>query len=198
MEGPANKVEEFDLLQKNASCGFSEYLFAEVDNDPSFLQMTDHWGNTLLHPAVMSGDLPTLKGLVDRGADIHATNHNGETALDWAESTKQTAMVEYLRLSMKIEIFHRLLRRASWNKRPDAQAYLFAEVDKDPSFLQMTDNFGHTLLHAAVNSHEFDTLSGLVDRGADIHAKDNEGKTALDWAVSMNKTAMVEYLRDPM
>ena len=53
-------------------------------------------GETALHLAAVSGHLDTVKWLVANSADVSAVNGSGETALQRAETYRQTAVVGYL------------------------------------------------------------------------------------------------------
>merc|ERR1712228_809237 len=45
-----------------------------------------------------------------------------------------------------------------------------------------TDHWNKTLLHIAAETGAYDLVQFLINNGADIHAKDNQGQTALDWS----------------
>ncbi len=53
------------------------------------------------------------------------------------------------------------------------------------------------LIMAALSDREnVSVMRALLDRGADIHAKDQEGRNALDWALLRGRTAPATFLRE--
>lgn len=107
-------------------------------------------GDTLLHVAAETGDLPMLTWLLDKGADVNARNGcehpaealcNSGAYADWQPADR---------------------RRAS--------AAVCTGCDHD----------GQTPLHAAQRSRRaYEGSTILLSRGADVHAVDAAGRTAL-------------------
>ena len=62
--------------------------------------------------------------------------------------------------------------------------YVMAMMVKNPDCLNIVDENGRTLLMYAANGRNPDTFRWLVDHGADIHAKSQDGATALLVAAS--------------
>jgi uncharacterized protein len=52
--------------------------------------------NTVLHEAVEKGSLPIVRALVEAGADIKRTDHEGKTPLDIAREKKRAKIAEVL------------------------------------------------------------------------------------------------------
>jgi ankyrin repeat protein len=60
------------------------------------------WPVGLLHQAAYRGNLDRVRRLVEAGADVTARDERfGATAVDWARSTKQDAVVAYFKSVMK-------------------------------------------------------------------------------------------------
>ena len=55
-------------------------------------------------------------------------------------------------------------------------------VSADASLLQARDEDGYTPLHLATIAGNKVIAKYLIQRGADIHARDNEKHTAIHWA----------------
>lgn len=46
------------------------------------IEVFDHFGETALHEAVRCGAFNVVKALIERGADLFAENHQGQTPKD--------------------------------------------------------------------------------------------------------------------
>jgi hypothetical protein len=53
------------------------------------------------------------------------------------------------------------------------------QIDDVPAFLQMSDIYGDTPLHIAVDQGAPDIVAYLISKGADVNAKNRNGQTAL-------------------
>ena len=60
----------------------------------------------------------------------------------------------------------------------------------------LTDDNGNTVLHRAARSDKLENVEYLVERCPKnfVNKKNNEGKTALDWARDQEKTEIADYL----
>lgn len=65
---------------------------------------------------------------------------------------------------------------------------------KSPEFVKSTED-GYTPLHFAVKNMQKDIAELLIQKGADVNAKDKEGKTALAQALASGQQEIVEMLR---
>ena len=54
------------------------------------------YGNVPIHGAAWNGHVEAIRFLVEQGADVHATDHNGETALSAARRRQHTAVVRFI------------------------------------------------------------------------------------------------------
>ena len=54
---------------------------------------------------------------------------------------------------------------------------------------------GSTRLHKAAEEGQKETAELLIARGADVNAKDEDGDTPLDWAISYKRTEIADLLR---
>ena len=90
------------------------------------------------------------------------------------------------------EEFVELLRRA----RGGETAFVLAAVDQDQALLNRAGRGGLTLLNCACERGHLELVQGLVERGSDLHAKDNNGWDALFLAAIENPLAVATYLLD--
>ena len=58
-------------------------------------------------------------------------------------------------------------------------------------------NDGHTALHLAAYNGYLASATRLLEGGADLTLRANDGKTALDWARSQGKSEVVALLSQP-
>ncbi len=128
--------------------------------DPNIAER--HFGWSPLHKAAEKGSLVSVAVLLGRGADLHAKNAYGVTALHRASQFASSAE--------ELETVRLLL---DWGAELDAR-----------------NDFGETPLFGSVDSDvdgHATTTALLLERGADIMARDNEGSTALHRAASSPK-----------
>jgi len=120
----------------------------------------DSHGKTLLHSAVLYDDAESncslIQFLVEQGVELDAKDNEGKSAL-W-----------YAGLKGHVKVIKTLL-----------------QLGADIQTLNERDAQGRTVLHAIFLSQRcprYNHLRILVDKGVDINAMDNEGKTALWYA----------------
>lgn len=119
----------------------------------------------VLHSAVTRGrSLAVAKVLLENGAEVDATDAQGNTALHIAVSMGERSTML---------IFTRML----------------LEAGADPD---LPDCVGESALHGAIQN--LCVLHTLLKRGADINALDRAGRTVLLVAVSVDRPACVEIL----
>jgi len=126
----------------------------EVDAESrDFMQRHNaHDGWTPLHLAAHYGHLPTVKLLLEHGADIEAVSQNA--------------------------IGNTPISAAAWGNRLDIVEYLAsrgANVDAPNAW-------GRTALHRAIDGGNWDTARLLVKLGADVDKVDGDGKSARELA----------------
>ena len=132
----------------------------------------DAQGMTALHHVSSRDDdvltHNTCKALLKAGADPNVKDNEGKTALMIASQGGHAEVVMCL-LSARVDVNNRV----DVNAR-DAQgmtALMISARDWQPDWSPGRDG-----------DPELKVMKALLKAGADVHAKDNEGKTALDWA----------------
>ena len=88
--------------------------------------------------------------------------------------------------------FIQLLGQAS---RGETAAVL-AAVDLDPALLTRANEGGVRLLHRACLGGHLQLITGLLDRGSDVHARDDGGEDALNWASAHGQLPVATLLLD--
>ena len=130
-----------------------------------------------------------LQVLIQLGADASAVDSGGRTALDMARSRDEMPEIEAILIEAA--------RDAETPWRRTWHALLSADVDRlartldaHPELIRSADADGNTLLHLA--PHDGGTaIRLLLDRGADIEARNAAGETPLFNAVRRDRTDMV-------
>ncbi|KAH0522614.1 hypothetical protein TsFJ059_006437 [Trichoderma semiorbis] len=142
----------------------------------------DSRGETALHLAAQQGHLDVLRLLLQAAADVDAANGRGETPLIRAARNGHTALVESLLLSgadalakdnEKWTAFHWAI---IGNSMDTAKLLLRYQANSDG--LQLNK----ALIVAAEAGNET-AVQMVLDLGANIDWKDDEGSTAITWAV---------------
>jgi hypothetical protein len=136
--------------------------------------------------------------LLDEGAELEIEDNMGLTALHWASREDRLETVQFL-LSRGAEIDKTGL---------DEATPLYSAVSRGA--LQMTQlllegnadinardgDFGQTALMRAAKYSHVDILRVLLARGADVHLRDDEGISALDWARRNYRDDIVAILKE--
>jgi ankyrin repeat protein len=144
-----------------------------------------------------AGSAPTdiVRLLLDKGADLEAKDSKeGRTALLWAVRHNRNDMVEAL------------LDKGASQKAKDKRGYtalVTAALYANPDTLSLLlDRAGRPeqdaaemplLLYAAAAGRT-DNIRLLLEKGADINARDDYGHTALMWAAKGGKKDVVKFL----
>ena len=136
-------------------------------------------GDTFLHYAVGEGSLEMVEHLINNGARVNVANRYGYTPLDEATTFGNTDIVALLEEAGATQGEGFSIMTA-----PTADAKGFAPPARNLD----------AGLHVAAGSGETKKVVQLLERGADIEAKDNGGKTALMHAVLEDRTETVVLL----
>ncbi len=154
----------------------------------SNLEVRDQNGSTPLMAAVESGDDATIKLLLDKGAKIEAEDQSGETALMKAAKSGRSDLTDIL------------LERTIDKKSKDRA--LLAAIVTAPLTLIMAEPPPATQITATAAprqtsdaSHDVtQTIRLLLEKGADIEARDEQGQTPLIRAAAGAQARIVKLL----
>ncbi|KAJ9644083.1 hypothetical protein H2199_003951 [Coniosporium tulheliwenetii] len=184
------------------------------------LHAKDKDGKTALHEAARSEKEAVVRLLLEKGADLHAKDKDGRTALHEAASWGKEAVDKDGRTAL-----HEAARSGKEAARSGKEAVVRLLLEEGAD-LHAKDKDGKTALHlvASWRNEAVVPRSGMTDRvsvrkamssrrvamrraneavvrllvekGADIHAKDKDGKTALHEAARSGNEAVVQLLRE--
>lgn len=127
------------------------------------LSWVDFVGQTPFLTAALSGDLSVMRILLEHGADPHIKTLEGTSALMAAAGVNWTVA-------------------QTFDEGPEAlleAVKLCWELGMD---VNDANSMGITAVMGAANRGSNDIIEFLVEKGARLDAKDNEGRTPLDWA----------------
>ena len=152
---------------------------------------------TPLHYACSVGNLKMLKILIDYGADVTRTSHNGDSILKSCMSSGNMQAYHWMK---------RLIEQQNEHRRPDPESQNFhaatkaeelfhaarknnfdkieelVKVDKvDPN---VEDSHGWTALTLAAYEGQANAVNKLVELGADINKAERDGWTPLMFAAN--------------
>jgi ankyrin repeat protein len=154
--------------------------------------------NSPVADAAMSGDKGVLRSLLQKRADVNATQADGATAIQWAVYRSDADMVDLLiAAGANVKTANQdgvtPLRLAGVSGNPVIIEKLL-KAGADPN---ERDPQGETPLMFAARSGNVDAIKVLLDHKADVNAKEElRGTTALMWAVEQLHPAAVKLLLD--
>ncbi|KAM3959541.1 NF-kappa-B inhibitor cactus [Aphomia sociella] len=153
-------------------CEKSVSTLIKLCPEKSYLDLTNDYGHTALHLAVMSGFPVVTRMLVLAGASLGARDRAGQTPLHVATETCQ------------LECLKALLQPVKENP-----------TRKMSTILNQKNYNGQTCVHVAAKLGHIKTLQTLVYYGADINVREGlAGWTALHIAARRGDARLSQYL----
>src|SRR5438874_1402084 len=161
----AQKDDAYQTIRKNDLVRLKTIVRTAADANAK-----SDGGDPLLMTAAGAGSVDAMRVLLDKGADVNATNAFGATALIW--SATDIAKTRLL-----------LERGANVNAAAKTgRTALFVAAMSDPSAdivrlliakgadLKAKDAFGNTMLGAAAVGNDLNTIRIMADAGIDVNA----------------------------
>jgi ankyrin repeat protein len=145
--------------------------------------------------AARNSDLAAVRGLLQKKADVHATEGDGATALHWASYRDQLEAADLLiRAGAKVDAANDLGATPLWLAAQNGSAamvrrLLAAQADPNKALLA-----GETPLMVAARAGAAEVVELLAAKGARLDARATRGQTALMWAVAQKHPSVVRVL----
>jgi E3 ubiquitin-protein ligase mind-bomb len=160
-------------------------------------------GHTALHLAIVYKSTTAVKELVKRkDVDFNVKNSDNLTALhlstlwkDIPNNLFRIILEKTSDINAQDKNGHTALHIKIWNKSETAVKELLKHKDVD---INVKNNDNHTPLYLASgwNNIPIDLFKKILEKSADINAQDEEGLSALHWAIQCkSKTAVKELLK---
>jgi ankyrin repeat protein len=145
--------------------------------------------------AVKSGDKVALRALIQKKADVNATERDGSTALQWASYRDDVESADLLiRAGAKVNAANDLGVTPLWSASENGSSAMvrrLLEAGANPNAALLA---GETPLMVAARSGYPDVVEQLLAKGANVNAHGSRGQTSLMWAVSQKHPAVVKVL----
>jgi hypothetical protein len=146
--------------------------------------------------AAMKGDTAALRTLLQRKADVNATQPDGATAIQWAAWRNDLQLAEALiAAGADVKAANREGATALWLASENGSAPMIGKLLAAGADANERTPNGETPLMMAARNGNLDALKVLLDHKADPAVKENlRGTTALIWAVDQSHPEAVKLL----
>ncbi len=195
------------LASSNRSRGEpAESVHALLDNGAEVNARDNRGLTALIHAAYFDSNSTVIQALLDRGADVNAGDNEGRTALTVASGYGNLELARILVANgADVNAVRKdgatALIEASSQGHGEFAKYLLAN-GANPN-VRYIEQFGMTPLliwasmyyHPVVGKHHRDECLALLDKGADVNARDNLGRDALMLASKSGNNDLVQALR---
>ena len=150
---------------------------------------------TPLIDAARNADRVALRALLEKKADVNATEADGATALHWASYKDDLETADLLlRSGAKVNAANDLGVTALWNASQNGSAAMarrLLQAGANPNAALLR---GETPVMVAARSGYPEVVEILLNKDADPNARGARGQTALMWAVSQRHPDVVKVL----
>jgi len=145
--------------------------------------------------AARRGDRAALQALVEKHADVNATEADGTTALHWASYRDDVESADALiRAGGKVNAANDLGATPLWaaaQNGSEAMVRRLLSAGADPNIALLA---GETPVMVASRAGKPAVVEQLLARGANVNARGTRNQTALMWAVSQQHPEVVKVL----
>ncbi len=185
--GGTGGLSIFDAAKSGDVARIEEILKAS----PALASVHDTaFGATPLHWAALRGQAGSARALLEHGADAAALNNSGETPLEVARRAKRDEVARLLAASSETP------KTRVFEAARDGDTGLVTRLlDGDADLVKERDStFGATPLHWAALRGHTEVVKLLLQRGADVSARNKSGETARDVAVRAKRDEVARLL----
>lgn len=172
-----------------------EYILGQ--GNAGLVNATENGGWTPLMIAASKGNLRIVKLLLSRGANVDARSSTDQSALYVASHNGFENVVQLLLdngADTKIRLKQSLESAAFGALTGGRISIMKLLLTRDPTLLAMPTISGATLLHAAAQIGKLETVTILLELGAEVDAKKKDGSTAFACAATLGHVEIVEKL----
>lgn len=213
-----NKTVLFDSVN-----GGNVNIIREIANNIDDINIIDENGQTVLFEAVLKDDFEVVEALVLNGIDVNLLDNEGRNVLFSAVllGSKGLKLIEFLidkdinlnqkdnnKKNILDEIIYILDLQKTSLKHLENN---YVAIKEDTNMSEVTvllvengleinelDDNGYTILHKEVERKNYESIEFLIDCGANINLRDNEGRNLFNKEVLKGSSnyAMITYLID--
>ena len=145
--------------------------------------------------AVKSSDTAAVRALLQKKADVNATEPDGTTALLWASYKDDVEIADLLiRAGANVNAANDLGATPLWTAGQNGSAAMvrrLLQAGANPNAALLS---GESTLMVASRSGNADIVEQLLAKGANVNARAARGQTALMWAVAQKHAPVVKAL----
>jgi ankyrin repeat protein len=186
--------EIFDAVKNDDVARVKQLL----EKDASWISLKDASGNSPLHMAAAIGSLPITELLLSEGADINATNTELNTPLHAAVQNGRDEVSKFLikngaDLNKHNASGYTPLHSAALDNR---RAIAEALISKGADIESLCDQRYTPLNLIARSTESYEVAELLIQKGANINARDAAGRMPLNNAVLYSSNRIIDLLLD--
>jgi ankyrin repeat protein len=152
--------------------------------------------NSPVADAAQKGDKAGVRSLIQRQADVNATQADGATAIQWAAYRNDPEMADILiAAGANVKAANHDGATALFLASVDGNAAVIERLLKAGADSNEHQPFGETPIMFAARSGSVEAIKVLLDHKGDVNAKETvRGTTALMWAAEQGHPAAVKTL----
>ncbi|KAM6516934.1 hypothetical protein FSOLCH5_007883 [Fusarium solani] len=174
-------------LDESAPPGYDAMVRILIDHDPAIIQSRDKRGKSALHYTVRQGHVSTVSLLLERGADVNATDIDGRTAVKSGNKAIVEIIIKHKAdASIQDEEGWSVLHMAAFHGHVEVGEALIeagTQISEGPE--------GILPLHTAALRRHIRFIELLLDHGAKALAETESGANALHF-LELNETYQAE------
>lgn len=190
---PLDVIQEIfvELLKTKDSVAVKGVINTVGLSNQEVIYFSSKKGKTLLHWAIVHGDVEAVILLIRYGSNINAADEDGLTPLHFAIASGEVQVVELL-----VQLGGDINAANKEGLTPLDYAKHNLNLTMLKKTLYFRDKEGRTPLHVAALSSNIQSVEELLRCGSDVNVVDSQGLTPLHYAIRNGNAAIVEKLVD--